>query len=81
MDQGFHGFLHGRSGRGYDLLVVDLDGTEGHLVEALRDDSEGFTEFLNSTEVSVVYQRRNDAMVSQLVLARRPTRSTHSNLR
>jgi hypothetical protein len=54
MDQGLHGFLHGRSGRGYDLLVVNLDGTEGHLVETLRDDSEGFTEFLNSAEVSVV---------------------------
>jgi hypothetical protein len=54
VDQGFHALLHGGSRGRHDLLVVHLDGTEGHLVETLRDDTERLSEFLDSTEVSVV---------------------------
>lgn len=36
-------------------MVVYLDGTGGHLVETLVDDSKGLAEFLYSAEVSVIY--------------------------
>lgn len=54
VDEGLHVLLHGGTrGRG-DLVVLNLDGTRGHLVEALVDDAEGLAELLHSAEVSVV---------------------------
>jgi hypothetical protein len=54
VDKGLHVLLHGGTrGRG-DLVVLDLDGAFGHLVEALVDDAEGLAELLHSAEVSVV---------------------------
>lgn len=35
-------------------MIVDLDLTGGHLVQALVDDSKGLTELLNSAQVSIV---------------------------
>ena len=37
MDERLHAFFHHRAGRGDELVVVDLDGAGGHLVEALED--------------------------------------------
>jgi hypothetical protein len=69
VDEGFHRFLHGCTGRGDDLVVIDLDGSGWHLVEALPvswvscsdematyliDDPQRLSEFLYSTQVSVV---------------------------
>ena len=54
MDQCLHVLLHGRTGRRRDLVVFHLDGTRGHLVQALDDDAEGLTEFLHTAEVTVV---------------------------
>jgi hypothetical protein len=54
VDEGLHVFLHGSAGRGSDLVVFDLYGAGGHLVEALVDDAEGLAEFLHTAEVAVV---------------------------
>lgn len=35
-------------------MVVDLDGTGGHLVKTLVNDAQRLSEFLHSAEVSVV---------------------------
>lgn len=35
-------------------MIIDLDLTGGHLVQALVDDSEGLTELFNSAQVSIV---------------------------
>lgn len=54
VDEGLHVLLHGGArGRG-DLVVLDLDGAGGDLVEALVDDAEGLAEFLHTAEVAVV---------------------------
>lgn len=54
VDEGLHVLLHGSTRRRGDLVVLNLDGAGGHLVEALVDDAEGLAEFLHSAEVSVV---------------------------
>lgn len=54
VDESLHVLLHGGTGRRGDLVVLDLDGASGHLVQALVDDAEGLTEFLHTTEVTVV---------------------------
>lgn len=54
VDQCLHVLLHGRTGRRRDLVVFHLDGTSGHLVQALDDDTEGLTELLHTAEVTVV---------------------------
>lgn len=54
VDEGLHVLLHGGTGRRGDLVVLDLDGAGGHLVEALVDDAEGLAELLHSAEISVV---------------------------
>ena len=46
--------LHRRSRRGNDLVIVNLDLTLRHLVEALVNDSERLSEFLDSAQVSIV---------------------------
>lgn len=35
-------------------MIIDLDLTGGHLVQALVDDSEGLTELFDSAQVSIV---------------------------
>lgn len=54
VDQSLHVLLHGSTGRRRDLVVLDLDGARGHLVQALMDDAEGLTELLHTAEVTVV---------------------------
>lgn len=54
MDERLHVLLHGGSGRGGDLVVLDADRAGGHLVEALVDDAERLSELLHSAEISVV---------------------------
>ena len=54
VDKGLHVLLHGCSGRGRDLVVLNTDRATGHLVQALVDDSKGLSELLHSAEVSVV---------------------------
>jgi hypothetical protein len=54
VNQRLHVLLHGRAGRGRDLVVLDLDGAGGHVVQALVDDAEGLAELLHAAEVAVV---------------------------
>jgi len=54
VDQGLHVLLHGSTGRRGDLVVLDLQRTRGHLVEALVDDPERLTELLQAAQVSVI---------------------------
>jgi hypothetical protein len=54
VDKSLHVLLHGSTGRRSDLVVLDLDGASGHLVQALVDDAEGLTELLHTAEVTVV---------------------------
>lgn len=54
VDEGLHVLLHGGTGRRGDLVVLNLDGAGGHLVEALVDNAEGLAELLHTAEVSVV---------------------------
>jgi hypothetical protein len=52
VDERLHGLFHGGSrGRG-NLVVVDLDNTERHFVQALVDDSKRLSHLLHSAEVS-----------------------------
>ena len=54
MDQSLHVLLHGSTGRGHDLIVLDTNGTSGHLVQALLDNSERLAELLHAAQVTVV---------------------------
>lgn len=54
MDKGLHVLLHSSTGRRRDLVVLDADGTGGHLVQTLVDDAQGLTELLHTAEVTVV---------------------------
>jgi hypothetical protein len=54
VDQSLHVLLHGGTGRGRDLVVLDTDGALGHLVQALVDNAKGLTELLHTAEVTVV---------------------------
>lgn len=46
-------FIAARGG-GADLVVLHFDGSGGHLVEALVDDSERLTELLHPTQVTII---------------------------
>lgn len=54
VDESLHVLLHGSTGRRSDLVVLDLDGASGHLVQALVDNAERLTELLHTAEVTVV---------------------------
>jgi hypothetical protein len=54
VDESLHVLLHGGTGRGGDLVVLDADGTSRHLVQALVDDSEGLAELLHTDQVTIV---------------------------
>lgn len=54
VDQSLHVLLHGSTRRRRHLVVLNLDGARGHLVQALVDDAEGLTELLHTAEVAVV---------------------------
>jgi hypothetical protein len=54
VNQSLHVLLHGSTRRGHDLVVLDADGTSGHLVQALLDNAERLTEFLHTAQVTVV---------------------------
>ena len=54
VDESLHVLLHCGAGRRSDLVVLDLDGASGHLVQALVDDAERLAELLHAAEVTVV---------------------------
>lgn len=54
VDKRLHVLLHCGTRRRGDLVVLDLDGTGGYLVDTLVDDAERLAELLHSAEVSVV---------------------------
>jgi hypothetical protein len=54
VDKSLHVLLHCGTGRRGDLVVLDLDGASGHLVQALVDDAERLAELLHAAEVAVV---------------------------
>lgn len=54
VNESLHVLLHGCAGRGSDLVVLDLDGAGGDLVEALVNDAQGLAELLHAAEVAVV---------------------------
>ena len=54
VDQSLHVLLHCGARRRGNLVVLNLDGASGHLVQALVDDAEGLTELLHTAEVTVV---------------------------
>ena len=54
VDESLHVLLHGSARRRSDLVVLDLDGASGHLVQALVDDAERLAELLHAAEVTVV---------------------------
>lgn len=54
VDESLHVLLHGGTGRRGDLVVLDADGTAGHLVQALVDNAERLAELLHSAQVAVV---------------------------
>jgi len=54
VDETFHALLHAGTRRRHELVVVDLDSASGHLVEALVDNAQTFTELLHTAQVTVV---------------------------
>jgi hypothetical protein len=54
VDESLHVLLHCGARRRGDLVVLNLDGTSGHLVQALVDDAERLAELLHAAEVTVV---------------------------
>jgi hypothetical protein len=54
VDESLHVLLHCGARRRGDLVVLDLDGTSRHLVQALVDNAEGLAELLHAAEVTVV---------------------------
>jgi hypothetical protein len=54
VNKSLHVLLHGGSRRRRDLVVLNTDGTCGHLVEALVDNAERLSKLLHSAKVSVV---------------------------
>lgn len=49
-----HVLLHGSTWRWSNLVIFDLDGTSGHLVQTLVDDAQRLTEFLHTAKITVV---------------------------
>lgn len=54
VDESLHVLLHGSTGRGHDLVVLDTDGAGGHLVQTLLDDAERLAELLHAAQITVV---------------------------
>lgn len=54
VNQRLHVFLHRRSGRGRDFVVLNTNWSRGHFIQALQDDAQRLTELLHSTEVTVI---------------------------
>ena len=54
VDQGLHVLLHGGTRGRRKLVVLDLDRTCGHLVQALVDDTEGLAELLHTAKVTII---------------------------
>ena len=54
MNESFHVFFHGGTGRRRDLVVFNSDGAWGHFVEALVDNAERLAEFFHAAEITVV---------------------------
>ena len=54
VDQALHALLHHGTGWRCELMVVDLDNTSRHLVQALADDVQTLAHLLDTAEVSVV---------------------------
>jgi hypothetical protein len=54
VDEGLHVLLHGGARRRADLVVLHLDRSGGHLVQALVDDSERLAELLHPAQVTVI---------------------------
>lgn len=54
MNQRFHILFHRGARRRGNLVILDLDGTRGHLIQALVNDAEGLTEFFHAAEVAIV---------------------------
>jgi hypothetical protein len=54
VNESLHVLLHGGARRRGDLVVLNTNGTSGHLVQALVDDTEGLAEFLHTAKVTVV---------------------------
>ena len=54
VNESLHVLLHCGAGRRGDLVVLDLDGTSRHLVQALVDNAKGLAELLHAAEVTVV---------------------------
>jgi hypothetical protein len=54
VNKSLHVLLHGSTRRRRDLVVLDLDGSRGDLVQALEDDAQRLAELLHTAEVTVV---------------------------
>lgn len=54
VNQCFHVLLHGSTGRGHNLVVLNTDRASGHLVQALVNNAERLAELLHTAEVTVV---------------------------
>jgi hypothetical protein len=54
VNESLHVLLHGSTRRRGDLVVLDLDGSRGDLVQALEDDAQRLAELLHTAEVTVV---------------------------
>ena len=54
VNESLHVLLHGGARRRGDLVILNTNGTSGHLVQALVDDTEGLAEFLHTAKVTVV---------------------------
>lgn len=54
VDESLHVLLHGSTWGRSNLVVLNLDGAGGDLVQALVDDAEGLSELLHAAEVAVI---------------------------
>lgn len=54
VNKSLHVLLHSGARGRCDLVVLNLDGAGGHVVEALVDDAEGLAELLHTAKVAVV---------------------------
>ena len=54
VDQALHAVLHAGAGWRHNLVVIDLDGAGGDLVQALVDNAERLAELLHAAKVTVI---------------------------
>ena len=54
MNERLHAFLHHHTRRRNEFMIIDPDSTKCDLIQALADDSQTFSHFLDTAQVAII---------------------------